>query len=109
MTHPIDPVMTPAERRRAARRRNDPPPPPQVDGERANLPAATAEAAPPQPTRRDGAAVFTAQVIGQEGHKRGLRGGVPVLDQARSTYLGNQYSGRSDRRPPSGILGKTEA
>lgn len=108
MSDPTDPVLTPTERRRAARRRNDPPPPPQVEGERANLPAATAEAAAQRPVRRDGAAIFAAQVIGQEGQKRGLRGGAPVLDQARSTYLGNQYSGRRDRRPPSGTMTKTE-
>ena len=48
------------------------------------------------------AAAFAAQVIGQDGQRRGLKGGPPVLDAARSTYLGTEYSGEKDRRPPAG-------
>ncbi len=47
-------------------------------------------------------AAFTAQIMGQTGQKRGLKGGPPVLDAARATYLGTEYSGRRDRRPPPG-------
>ncbi len=57
----------------------------------------------------DPAAAFAAQLIGQSGQKRGLKGGPPVLDQARSTYLGAEYSGGKDRRPPAGVVKKTEA
>lgn len=56
----------------------------------------------------DPAAAFAAQLIGQSGQKRGLKGGPPVLDQARSTYLGAEYSGDKDRRPPAGVVKKTE-
>jgi hypothetical protein len=67
-------------------------------------PANPAEDGPPL----DPAAAFAAQLIGQSGQKRGLRGGPPVLDKARSTYLGAEYSGDKDRRPPAGVVKKTE-
>lgn len=53
-------------------------------------------------------ALFAAQVLGQKGQKRGLKGGPPVLDAARSTYLGAEYSGRHDRRPRVGKARQTE-
>jgi hypothetical protein len=54
------------------------------------------------------AAAFTAQIMGQTGARRGLKGGPPVLKQARSAYLETEYSGPNDRRPPAGLLRKTE-
>jgi hypothetical protein len=51
---------------------------------------------------------FTAQMLGQTGARRGLKGGPPVLKQARSAYLETEYSGPNDRRPPRGLLRKTE-
>lgn len=54
------------------------------------------------------AAAFAAQLIGQGGQRNGLRGGPPVLDAARSTYLGAEYSGEKERRPPTGKTGSTE-
>jgi len=65
-------------------------------------PAKPAVVPPPPP------AAFAAQVLGQSGQKRGLKGGVPVLDAARTTYLGREYSGRHDRRPSPGRSRKTE-
>jgi hypothetical protein len=53
-------------------------------------------------------ATFTAQIIGQTGARRGLKGGPPVLKQARSAYLETEFSGPNDRRPPVGLLRKTE-
>jgi len=47
-------------------------------------------------------------MLGQTGGRKGLRGGPPVLDAARSAYLGNEYSGDKDRRPAPGKTGKTE-
>jgi hypothetical protein len=47
---------------------------------------------------------FAAHLLGQDGQKRGLRGGAPVLDRARAAYLGAEYSGENDRRPPSGLI-----
>ncbi len=54
-------------------------------------------------------AAFAAQLIGQGGQRTGIRGGPPVMGAARSSYLGNEYSGGKDRRPPLGKTGKTEA
>lgn len=54
------------------------------------------------------AAAFAAQLIGQGGQRTGIRGGPPVMDAARSTYLGAEYSGDKERRPPVGKTGKTE-
>ncbi|MBQ1562100.1 MULTISPECIES: hypothetical protein [Caulobacter] len=62
---------------------------------------------PPEPPRRGSFAAFAAHLMGQRGQKRGLRGGQEVLDAARSTYLGTEYSGESDRRPKAGLLKKT--
>jgi hypothetical protein len=56
----------------------------------------------PQQTGKAGA--FDAQLLGQDGRKRGLKGGPPVLDAARAAYLGAEYSGDADRRPPAGLL-----
>jgi len=53
-------------------------------------------------------AAFAAQMMGQTGARRGLKGGQPVLKQARSAYLETEYSGPNDRRPPTGLLRKTK-
>ena len=47
---------------------------------------------------------YAAQLLGQDGQRRGLRGGAPALDAARSAYLGAEYSGENDRRPTSGLI-----
>lgn len=60
----------------------------------------------PAGRRRD--STFDAQLLGQPGQKRGLRGGPEVLDHARSAYLEAEYSGPDDRRPPKGLLKKKE-
>lgn len=67
-----------------------------------------ARAAAPRPTADAGAAAFVAQQMGQNGQRRGLKGGPPVLNAARSAYLGTEYSGEAERRPPSGKAAKTE-
>ncbi len=54
-------------------------------------------------------AAFAAQLIGQGGQRNGIRGGPPVMGAARSSYLGNEYSGDNDRRPPTGKAKTTEA
>ena len=60
------------------------------------------------PAIEPGAAAFVAQQMGQSGQKRGLRGGPPVLDAARSAYLGTEYSGAAERRPVAGKAAKTD-
>ena len=78
-------------------------------GERVDHAASPAKPAvsPPHPVIAP-PALFAAQVLGQKGQKRGLKGGAPVLDAARSTYLGAEYSGKHDRRPPVGKAKQTE-
>lgn len=66
------------------------------------------ESAPTLPPPVTGSGPFAAQLLGQPGIKRGLRGGPETLDAARSTYLENEYSGPNDRRPPKGRIAKTE-
>jgi hypothetical protein len=61
-----------------------------------------------KPSSAEPAGAFAAQVMGQTGQKRGLRGGPQVLDHARSAYLETEWSGVSDRRPPKGVITKTE-
>ena len=53
-------------------------------------------------------AIFAAQLLGQDGQKRGLRGGPETLDKARASYLEAEWSGPADRRPPAGRITKTE-
>ena len=53
------------------------------------------------------AASFTAQIHGQPGQKRGLRGGDETLNLARSTYMDTEWSGRADRRLKRGRITKT--
>jgi hypothetical protein len=47
---------------------------------------------------------YAAQLLGQAGQARGLRGGAEVLQAARTAYLGTQYGGDDDRRPPLGLI-----
>jgi hypothetical protein len=57
---------------------------------------------PPETPLAEGAAALSAHLLGQEGTRRGLRGGAPVLDAARSAYETAEWSGGADRRKKSG-------
>ena len=106
MNGPIDPI-----RRAQAARRALPAPRddrPEADGEEDVTFVRDEQPAPPPPPRRGAFATFAAHLMGQTGQKRGLRGGQEVLDAARSTYLGTEYSGTADRRPKAGLIKKTE-
>jgi hypothetical protein len=106
MNGPIDPI-----RRAQAARRALPAPRddrPDTDGEEDVTFVRDEQPAPPPPPRRGAFATFAAHLMGQSGQKRGLRGGQEVLDAARSTYLGTEYSGPADRRPKAGLIKKTE-
>lgn len=109
---PVGPVQRRADRRsddrRAAERRAG-------SASRALVPTdfpvepAEAPARPaPTPPSDGGAAVFAAQMIGQTGQRRGLKGGPPVLDAARSAYLGAEHSGAAERRPLPGKAKDTD-
>lgn len=62
----------------------------------------------PMPAPDASAAAFAAQLIGQTGQRRGIKGGPPVLDAARSTYLETRYSGADERRPRPGKAEDTD-
>lgn len=62
----------------------------------------------PKPGIDPGATAFAAQMIGQTGQRKGLKGGPPVLGAARSTYLGTEYSGPNERRPGAGKGKRTD-
>jgi hypothetical protein len=94
-----------AERRRLVRRKPEAAPP--ESGALVPVAAAKTEPAEGRKAKR-GDAAFTAQVLGQGGQKRGLRGGAETLGKARSTYLGTEWSGPADRRPHPGTITKTE-
>ena len=50
----------------------------------------------------DAHAAFAAQLIGQDGAKRGLRAGPELFDTARVSYNRTEWSGSRDRRAPKG-------
>ena len=82
----------------------------------ANLPALIpgekSRARPRIPTQADAKAfgdpAFGAQLMGQSGARRGLKGGGPVLTAARGAYLSAEWSGETDRRPRAGLVKATE-
>lgn len=76
-----------------------------VEGGRA-APEPSDPASPAAPVGPDPA--FAAQIIGQGGQRNGIRGGPPVMDGARSAYLGAEYSGDRERRPPVGKAKRTD-
>jgi len=108
MTEPVGPISGVSRSRRVGRAAG-------VVGRRAsdqpvvNLPVRTEpptdEPAPPPPA---GASEYAAQLLGQGGQKRGLRGGPATLDHARTAYLETEWSGPADRRPAPGRIAKTE-
>jgi hypothetical protein len=62
----------------------------------------------PKPPSDGSAAIFAAQMMGQSGQRRGLKGGPPVLDAARSAYLETKHSGAAERRPRPGVTEDTD-
>ncbi|MDR3508629.1 MAG: hypothetical protein P4L64_12090 [Caulobacteraceae bacterium] len=81
-----------------------------ADPER-NLPVPVTTVVAEEPAGEDPSAsqtAYAAQMMGQGGQKRGLRGGKETLDRARSTYLETEWSGPNDRRVRAGIITKTE-
>jgi len=101
MTDPISSIPASAAERRAQQRRTGERRAP-ADGFEARLPMVIPQP-PPSPGGRDGGSTFTAQLYGQRGQKNGLKGGQPVLNEARSAYLEAEFSGVDDRR---GVIGR---
>lgn len=73
-----------------------------------NVPAVI-PAAPPSPAGdRDAGAAFAAQLMGQDGQKRGLRAGPLHIEAARGAYNKVEWSGSKDRRARAGRNARTE-
>jgi hypothetical protein len=103
MSDPIDPVQG-VERRKDARRKSDR----RQASDRRKSKALVTNTPPAAAANGSGGSAFAAQMIGQGGHKRGLRGGQPVLKAARTAYLEAEWSGGADRRRPAGRTAKTD-
>ncbi|MGA0605498.1 hypothetical protein ACO2Q0_05805 [Phenylobacterium sp. VNQ135] len=72
------------------------------------LPAVVPVAKTPPPGGGDPDAAFTAQLMGQDGQKRGLRAGPAQIEAARGAYNKVEWSGSRDRRARAGRRAKTE-
>ena len=111
MTDPISPIGGASGPRRVGRRADEEEPVVDAADEHAGgLPMVVEPPAPAPPprSRRAALAAFAAQLLGQGGQKRGLRGGPETLDKARNAYLEAEWSGPSDRRLQTGRITKTE-
>jgi hypothetical protein len=62
----------------------------------------------PRDDNADGGAAFAAQLMGQDGAKRGLRAGPEVIDSAKHLYNRTEWSGSKDRRTPTGGRARTK-
>jgi len=71
-------------------------------------PAGAAASKKPLTEAQAAAAAFAAQMLGQGGQRNGIKGGPPVMDAARSAYLGAEYTGEKERRPPVGTTKRTD-
>ncbi|HEX5379899.1 MAG TPA: hypothetical protein VFW47_15080 [Phenylobacterium sp.] len=109
MSSPIEPIRRTPRPRHAHRAATDTIEESSEVPEDRSVPVVTGPAPAPEPERLgDSASVFSAQLMGQDGQKRGLRGGPQVLDAARHTYNRVEYSGAADRRARKGGAAKTE-
>ncbi len=116
MTSPVDPIRGVSferrvkERREAERRQAHAKAEASAEIEpQANLPVPAGPPSPEVSMDQSAAAALAAQLLGQGGQKRGLRGGPPVLQGARAAYLEAEWSGPNDRRKPAGRITKTQA
>ena len=62
----------------------------------------------PRDEQSDSQAAFTAQLMGQDGQKRGLRAGDEVIGAAKTLYNRTEWSGSKDRRTPAGGKARTK-
>ena len=58
--------------------------------------------------RRRGESEVDAQLMGQDGQRRGLRAGPAIHDVARTAYTRTEWSGSYDRRARKGRGARTE-
>jgi hypothetical protein len=109
MASPIDPLKRSARLRRAARASAEPAE--DTAAERIGLPVPvdSPRTLPPRAEPPPAAATFDAQLLGQDGEKRGLRAGPAAIDSAAASYNRAEWSGAKDRRGRKGGRARTEA
>lgn len=105
----IDPLRRAAQLRRARRAQRAKADETQ-ETSAAGLPVAVEppEPASPAPDITAGVSAFEAQLLGQDGQKRGLRAGPGFIDTAAASYNRTEWSGSKDRRARKGRITKTE-
>ena len=62
----------------------------------------------PRDEQSDRRSAFAAQLMGQDGQKRGLRAGEEVIGAAKILYNRTEWSGAKDRRAPTGGKARTK-
>jgi hypothetical protein len=72
------------------------------------VPVGAARTVPPRNSRPQGEAAFAAQLLGQDGQKRGLKAGQELIDAAKSSYVRTEWSGAKDRRARKGGITRTD-
>lgn len=72
------------------------------------VPVGRARTVPPRDYRPSAGAAFEAHLMGQDGEKRGLKAGEPLIQSAKITYSRIEWSGSKDRRAPRGHITRTE-
>ena len=104
----IDPIRRSDLPRKAVRR--EPDAPGAAEAEIVRLPVAVERVSRilPRDDEQSGPAAFAAQLIGQDGQKRGLRAGPELFDSAKSLYNRTEWSGSKDRRAPAGGKARTD-
>ncbi len=76
-----------------------------ADAGSANLPVPVGPVSAPRSfadERRPGESEVEAQLLGQDGERRGLRAGPSLLERARLAYNRTEWSGSYDRRARKG-------
>lgn len=110
MTSRIDPIRRSDLLRKATR----PDPAASEDGTteaevvRLPVPIGRVERVEPRGERAGSGAAFAAQLIGQDGAKRGLRAGAELIPTAKSLYNRIEWSGAKDRRAAKGANARTK-
>ena len=104
MTFRIDRTRGPTPATRAANDHAEP-----FAAKASNLPVPVGPAAQgPRVERCAGEAGFSAQLLGQDGQKRGLRAGEPFISAAKRAYDRTEWSGSKDRRSRQGRKARTD-
>src|SRR5262245_23207113 len=103
----IDRIRRAALVRRAQKAEAEPAEDVQAGG---NLPIPVGPVTGPRTFRDEsrGRSEFAAQLLGQDGQRRGLRAGPTVLDTARDAYNRTEWSGSYDRRARKGRRTRTD-